>query len=153
MTLVKETAHLWLDALLDFEQLPLLITAVLIGLGALALRRMQCQLQFERARREESDRQLLNALQRITHLEDRPASSAPAVPAFEQTLNHAELKTRLQAPALNGSAPNKYRHVAVLAAQGMAVEQIAEVLHISLPEARQLISLSRLACPDSSEQP
>jgi len=35
--------------------------------------------------------------------------------------------------------------VASLAQQGMAVEQIAEVLNISLPEANQLVSLSRLA--------
>lgn len=142
---MKETLHGWIDKLFSFAQLDLLIMSVLIGLFTLALIRLQYQMRFERQRREEIDRQLLNALQRITHLEDLPTLAVQSPPHFEQDLNHAELKNRLQAPASLGNAPDKYRHVASLADQGMPVEQIAEVLNISLPEANQLVSLSRLA--------
>ncbi len=142
---MKDTFHIWIDTLFSFAQLELLIVSVLIGLFAVALLRVQYQVRFERQRREESDRQLLNALQRITHLEDLPTLAVQSPPRFEHDLNHAELKNRLQAPASLGNAPDKYRHVASLADQGMAVEQIAEVLNISLPEANQLVSLSRLA--------
>ncbi|OQY25721.1 MAG: hypothetical protein B6I37_00280 [Desulfobacteraceae bacterium 4572_35.2] len=142
---MKDTLHVWIDKLFSFAQLELLIVSVLIGMFAIALLRIQYQIRFERQRREESDRQLLNALQRITHLEDLPTLAVQSSPHFEQDLNHAELKNRLQAPASLGNAPGKYRHVASLADQGMAVEQIAEVLNISLPEANQLVSLARLA--------
>lgn len=142
---MKETLHSWIDKLFSFAQLELLIVSVLIGMFAIALLRVQYQVRFERQRREESDRQLLNALQRITHLEDLPTLAPQAPLRFEQDLNHAELKNRLQAPASLGKAPDKYRHIASLADQGMSVEQIAEVLNISLPEANQLVSLSRLA--------
>lgn len=142
---MKETLHNWIDSLFAYAQPELLVMSVIIGLFTLALLRLQYQMRFERQRREETDRQLLNALQRITHLEDEPAGQDLRPTHFEQDLNHAELKNRLQAPATQGNAPDKYRHVASLAQQGMAVEQIAEVLNISLPEANQLVSLSRLA--------
>lgn len=142
---MKETLHNWIDKLFGLAHLELLFISVLIGLFAIALLRVQVQIRFERQRREESDRQLLNALQRITHLEDRPTAPTQAAHRFENDLNHAELKNRLQAPASLGNAPDKYRHVASLADQGMSVEQIAEVLNISLPEANQLVSLARLA--------
>lgn len=148
---MKDMALGWADKFFAFAQLDLLIVSILIGLFGFALLRVQRQVRFECRRREESDRQLLNALQRITHLEDltttTSAANTPAhVPSrFGHDLNHAELKTRLQSPLPTGNAPDKYRHVASLAAQGMSVEQIAEVLNISLPEANQLVSLSRLA--------
>lgn len=142
---MKETLHNWVDELFNYAQPELLIMSVIIGLFTLALLRLQYQMRFERQRREETDRQLLNALQRITHLEDMPASPEQRSSNFEHDLNHAELKNRLQAPASLGNAPDKYRHIALLAEQGMAVEQISEVLNISIPEAHQLVSLSRLA--------
>ena len=142
---MKETLHNWIDNLFSLAQPDLLVVTVIIGLFTLALLRLQYQMRFERQRREETDRQLLNALQRITHLEDAPSGLEQRSNHFEHDLNHAELKNRLQAPASLGNAPDKYRHVASLAQQGMAVEQIAEVLNISLPEANQLVSLSRLA--------
>lgn len=142
---MKDTLHNLIDKLFGIAHLELLIVSVLIGMFAIALLRIQVQIRFERQRREESDRQLLNALQRITHLEDLPTVPTQRAPQFEHDLNHAELKNRLQAPASLGNAPDKYRHIASLADQGMSVEQIAEVLNISLPEANQLVSLSRLA--------
>ena len=135
----------WADRFFGFAQLDLLIISILIGMFAVALLRVQRLVRIECRRREESDRQLHNALQRITHLEDLPTSTPSVVPAFERDLNQAELKNRLQSPAPSGNTPDKYRHIASLAAQGMSVEQIAEVLNISLPEANQLVTLSRLA--------
>ncbi|MEA3466152.1 MAG: hypothetical protein U9R29_09150 [Thermodesulfobacteriota bacterium] len=135
----------WTDKVFDFAQLDLLIISLLIGIFAVALLRVQRQVRIECRRREESDRQLHNALQRITHLEDHSTTTPSPAPTFDHDLNQAELKNRLQSPAPSGNTPDKYRHVASLAAQGMSVDQIAEVLNISLPEANQLVTLSRLA--------
>ncbi len=135
-------------AITAVPQLDLMITALLMLLFAIILLRMRRQLQRERRRRKEIDKQLLNALQRITRLEDQLDSlaTAPSAAAAKETaITSAELKTRLQTPNSGGSAPDKYRHVAALAAQGMSTEQIAEVLKISLPEANQLVSLARIA--------
>ncbi len=145
MIVVQQTLLGWADYLVHNTKLELLIISVLMVIFAAALFGVQRRIAFERQRREESDRQLLNALQRITHLEDNPPAASTATTGFADELNHADLKTRLQAPATTGNAPDKYRHVASLSEQGMSVAQIAEVLHLSLPEANQLVSLSRIA--------
>lgn len=148
MNLVQQFLHQVIDHLFNFSQLPLLLMSLMVFLFAVCLLRMQRRLRFESQRREESDRQLLNALQRITKLEDQLEQSPRAAASFDQSLDEAELKSRLQAPVAAGNAPDKYRHVASLAEQGMSIQQIAEVLHISLPEATQLVSLSRIARSD-----
>lgn len=145
---MQQTLHQFIDHLFRFSQFPLLLMSLMVLLFSVCLLRMQRSLRFEVQRREESDRQLLNALQRVTKLEDQLEQSPRAAVNFDQSLDEAELKSRLQAPVSAGNAPNKYRHVASLAEQGMSVQQIAEVLHISLPEATQLVSLSRIARSD-----
>jgi DNA-binding NarL/FixJ family response regulator len=75
---------------------------------------------------------------------------------FQQNLSEAAITTRLQAPRLAAqsrpdamAAPERYRYVHRLAENGMAAEEIAEVLSISGHEARQLVNLARLAAPRS----
>lgn len=145
MTNVQQTLHSLIDSLFNFPHLQLLLVSAMMVLFAVCLLRLQRRVSFEIQRREEADRQLLNALQRVTKLEDGIEPSSPQSANFERTLDHAELKSRLQTPITSGNAPDKYRHVASLAEQGMSVQQIAEVLHISLPEATQLVSLARIA--------
>lgn len=143
---VADTVRNWGNYLASYPHLDLLIISTLMLIFALALSRIRRQLARERQLREETNRQLLNALQRITQLEDIVTNeSAAAAPAGEYAINPQELKSRLQAPVSSGSAPDKYRHVAALAQQGMSVEQIAEVLNLSVPEAQQLVVLARIA--------
>ena len=144
---MQQTLHSAIDALFNFPQLQLVFICFMMLVFAVAVWRMQRRINEDIRRREEGDRQLLNALQRITRLEDQLANS-PATATFERTLDHADLKNRLQAPVTSGNAPNKYRHVSALAEQGMTEQQIAEVLNISVAEASQLISLSRIACSE-----
>jgi hypothetical protein len=73
---------------------------------------------------------------------------------FQDTLNQAEITTRLQKSRLSTqhynrsmSAPERYRYVHSLAANGMSSEEISKVLSISIHEAEQLVNLSRLAHP------
>ncbi|MCD6526706.1 MAG: hypothetical protein J7K75_06935 [Desulfuromonas sp.] len=145
---MQQTLHTLIDSLFNFTQLPLLLVSVMMLLFAVSLLRQQRRIRFEIQRREEADRQLLNALQRITKLEDSLDPSSSQSSTFERSLDHAELKSRLQTPVTSGNAPDKYRHVASLAQQGMSDQQIAEVLNISVPEATQLVSLSRIARND-----
>lgn len=142
---MTHTLHSLVDFLLNDPYLDLLIISTLMLFFAVALLRIQRQLSFERQLREESNRQLLNALQRITHLEDMVPSDSTTASPVEYAINPEELKNRLQSPAGTGNAPDKYRHVAALAQQGMSVTQIAEVLNLSVPEAQQLVVLARIA--------
>ncbi len=71
---------------------------------------------------------------------------------FQNNLQVAELTTKLQKPRLDSlnqgpdsSLPDKYRYFQTLAQKDMSVEEIASVLDISVHEAGQLISLSKLA--------
>ena len=71
---------------------------------------------------------------------------------FNRNLSDAEITTRLQSSRLSlqtrpdtPEAPERYRYVHRLAGNGMAAEEIASVLSISSHEARQLVTLSRLA--------
>ncbi len=145
MIIVTNVLHSWVDYLLNFTHLDLLIISTLMLLFALALLRMQRQLAFDRQLREETNRQLLNALQRITYLEDTRPNDVVKPATVEYEINPEELKSRLQSPAGSGNAPDKYRHVASLAQQGMTVTQIAEVLNLSVPEVQQLVVLARIA--------
>lgn len=146
MIVVMEFWSSWFEKVLHYAHVDLLIMSALMLVFIVALLHVYCNIAFERQRREEMDRQLLNALQRIKCLEDHPRSQPPASPVnFAHDLNHAELKNRLQAPASSGSAPDKYRHIASLVQQGMSVAQIADVLNLSLPEAHQLVALARIA--------
>ncbi|MDR3630073.1 MAG: hypothetical protein P4L42_07040 [Desulfocapsaceae bacterium] len=79
---------------------------------------------------------------------------------FSNTLNQAELTTRLQKSRLSAqghthsmSPPERYRYVHSLAANGMSSQEIASVLSISIHEADQLVNLSRLAQTRLSQVP
>ncbi|NOR10671.1 MAG: hypothetical protein GQ541_04195 [Desulfovibrionaceae bacterium] len=74
------------------------------------------------------------------------------IKAFKNTLDVAELTTKLQKPRLdvqinetNNSTPGKYSEVQSLAGKGMSAEEIASVLSISTHEAHQLVNLAKLA--------
>lgn len=76
--------------------------------------------------------------------------------AFQNSLKTAELTTILQKPRLEmhsiGSGHHfseKYRIIRVLAEKGLSLEEIASVLAVSTHEARQLVTLSRLAQENS----
>jgi hypothetical protein len=71
---------------------------------------------------------------------------------FNNSLNQAEITTRLQKSRLsaqnytrNMSPPERYRYVHSLAGNGMSSQEIASILSISVQEADQLVTLSRLA--------
>ena len=146
---MQQTLHNIIDALFNLPHLQLIFVSFMMLVFGLAVWRLQQRVHDETRRREEADRQLLNALQRLTRLEDQIDSGSSNNRDFERSLDHAELKNRLQTPPVtSGNPPNKYRHVAALAEQGMDEKQIAEVLHISVAEASQLISLSRIACSE-----
>ncbi|WP_448872766.1 hypothetical protein [Desulfobulbus propionicus] len=71
--------------------------------------------------------------------------------AFGRALQSASLTTELQRPRLDNlakidkQAPDKYRILNNLAAQGLNVEEIAAILGISRVEAIQLVNLSSVA--------
>lgn len=75
---------------------------------------------------------------------------------FQQSMQQAELTTKLQTPRLrvNGhdanhayhsDTPEKYKYIRSLSDRGMSPEEISTVLSISPQEANQLVSLSKLA--------
>lgn len=74
--------------------------------------------------------------------------------AFSVTLKTASLTTELQRPRLqtlakvDKPAPEKYKILMKLAAQGMGADEIASILGISRMEAGQLLSLSHMARVD-----
>lgn len=74
--------------------------------------------------------------------------------AFSVSLKTASLTTELQRPRLqtlakvDKPAPEKYKILMKLAAQGMGAEDIASILGISAMEAGQLLSLSHMARVD-----
>lgn len=71
--------------------------------------------------------------------------------AFGKALQSASLTTELQRPRLENlakvakQAPDKYRILNNLAAQGLNVEEIAAILGVSRIEANQLLNLSNVA--------
>lgn len=75
---------------------------------------------------------------------------------FQNSIQHAELTTKLQTPRLRGdgqdvnhvyhsNTPEKYKYIRSLSDKGMSPEEIGAVLSISPQEANQLVSLSKLA--------
>jgi len=89
--------------------------------------------------------------QKIHNLEER----GHAYNAFQESLNLAEITTKLQKSRLsaqeynhNMSPPERYRYVHSLAAGGMSSQEIASILSISIHEADQLVNLARLAHPE-----
>ena len=128
----------------EMDVVAALLAFMLLCMG-LILRRLNKRLQRVQERLDESERQLNHALQRINRLEDH--QMRPHVPQEmpRASIPQEDLVSRLQSAPRSGDAPNRYRHVASLAQQGMDAEQIAEILHISTAEASQLMSLSRLA--------
>ena len=75
---------------------------------------------------------------------------------FQNSLQVAELTTKLQKPrlnaqnqslnmAVNNSPPGKYSNIQSMIQQGMSIEKIAAVLAISTHEAQQLVNLSKIA--------
>jgi hypothetical protein len=75
--------------------------------------------------------------------------------AFAEDLNNAELTTQFQKPRLDSqfqanaaaAAPTRYGFIHSLLEREMPLQEIASILAISLQEARQLATLSRLAKP------
>lgn len=90
---------------------------------------------------------LAKAEEKIRQLEARRREQEE----FLQTLASAEITTRLQKPRLelhqSGTVetPEKYRYVASMVQNGMTMEEIASILAIAPAEARQLITLARMA--------
>ncbi len=75
---------------------------------------------------------------------------------FQNSLQVAELTTKLQKPRLDAqnqnfntsvtnSPPGKYSNIQSMIQQGMSIEKIAAVLAISTHEAQQLVNLSKIA--------
>jgi ribosomal protein S11 len=75
---------------------------------------------------------------------------------FQNSLQVAELTTKLQKPrlnaqnqilniAMNNPPPGKYSNIQSMIQQGMSIEKIAAVLAISTHEAQQLVNLSKIA--------
>lgn len=105
-------------------------------------------------RRRETDRL---AAERIAALQEKIGAALQdgfdhtSPESFTTMLRTASLTTGLQAPRLqtmagmDKQAPEKYRILARLASQGMGADEIAAALGISRAEARQLLSLSRMA--------
>ncbi|MFO7831294.1 MAG: hypothetical protein R6V18_04860 [Desulfuromonadaceae bacterium] len=135
--------------LAEMDVVAALLSFMLLCMG-LILRRLNKRLHRAKERLDESERQLNHALQRINRLEDHQMRShAPPQEMPRAEVPQEDLVSRLQSAPRSGDAPNRYRHVASLAQQGMDAEQIAEILHISTAEASQLMSLSRIAQLDA----
>ncbi|MGC9519538.1 MAG: hypothetical protein ACP5FP_07770 [Desulfuromonadaceae bacterium] len=130
----------------EMDVIAALLAFMVLCMG-LILRRLNRSLHRVQERMNESERQLNHALQRINRLEDHQMRLQPAREREMPCASFApeDLVSRLQRAPSAGDAPNRYRHVAALAQQGMEAGQIAEILHISEAEASQLMSLSRLA--------
>lgn len=73
--------------------------------------------------------------------------------AFQNNLGKAELTAKLQKPQLNESyspgrtrnTPERYNYIHSLMEKKLSVEEIASILTISTHEARQLITLVKIA--------
>ena len=127
------------------------LLSTMVLLMALILRRLNRHLAMAKERMLETDRQLNHVLHRINRLEECQMRGSATLDLPRAEAPKDELVTRLQTAPLSGDTPSRYRHVASLAQQGMDAEQIAEILNISVAEASQLMSLSRLA-PVKHEQ-
>ncbi len=75
---------------------------------------------------------------------------------FQKKLSEAALLTRLQQPQMesqppeqNSSTPEKYCYVHALIQKGMSIQEIGTVLNISPYEAKQLVTLSKIASGSS----
>ncbi|MDD2558045.1 MAG: hypothetical protein RBR43_03890 [Desulfuromonadaceae bacterium] len=135
------------DALGSIDVGTLLLSLMILCM-ALILRGLRRHMQRHEARRLELEQQLNHALQRINRLEEQqmrahPVAQRTGMPSA--AVPEEELISRLQSRPRAGDAPSRYRHVAALAQQGMDAAQIAEILHISVAETSQLMSLIRLA--------
>ncbi len=72
---------------------------------------------------------------------------------FQHSLGEAEWMTKLQKPQLREmqpperprNSPERYSFIHSLAEKGLSVEEIASILTISTHEARQLVTLSKIA--------
>lgn len=81
------------------------------------------------------------------------------VKEFQNTLDVAELTTKLQKPRLEiqineseNPTPGKYSEVLSLTEQGMSADEIASALAISTHEAHQLVNLAKLAQGSSEDK-
>jgi DNA-binding NarL/FixJ family response regulator len=137
-----------LNVMAQMDVVAALLSFMVLCMG-LILRRLNKRLQRAQERLDESERQLNHALQRINRLEDHQMRAHTPQEMPRASMPQEDLVSRLQSAPRSGDAPNRYRHVASLAKQGMDAEQIAEILHISVAEASQLMSLSRLAQLDA----
>ena len=70
---------------------------------------------------------------------------------FQKNMTEAKLTTRLQAPRVKNQEkksshiPEKYQYIESLNKKGMPPEEIASLLSISLTEAQQLVTLTKIA--------
>ena len=100
---------------------------------------------------QEADTALAQYEKKICDLQERSNQFRE----FQESLQQAEITTRLQKPRLssqqvnsNTNPPERYRYVRSLAASGMSSHEIASVLSISIHEADQLVALAKIAHPD-----
>ena len=96
----------------------------------------------------------LNGLQDSSAGERMHIKDEPAVNIFDDNLRAAELTTRLQQPRLTmqqsgyvPAAPERYRYIQPMAEKGLSAQEIASMLSMSLHEATQLVTLTRVARP------
>ena len=124
------------------------------GVGLLVLlllekkknRRLAGQLSEQTTRIEETRQEFIT-------LQDKHEQ----IMGFQNSLKTAELTTMLQQPRLEAQyiasghkLSWKYRIIRVLAEKGLTIDEIAEALGVSTHEARQLVTLARLAKENSS---
>lgn len=100
---------------------------------------------------QEADKTLADYQKKIHDLEER----GKQIMEFQESLQQAEITTRLQKPRLttqqlnsNANPPERYRYVRSLTASGMSSQEIASVLSISIHEADQLVALAKIAHSD-----
>lgn len=94
----------------------------------------------------------LNGLQNGLTIKENQINEEPVVNIFDVTLRAAELTTRLQRPRLsfqqNGyspAVPERYGYIQSMAERGLSAKEIASMLSMSLHEATQLVTLTRVA--------
>jgi DNA-directed RNA polymerase specialized sigma24 family protein len=104
-------------------------------------------------RRQGMERQRIRQLcSRVEEaLGDTDSAPQPVQGVFPHLLKEAAQHTAFQKPRLKiqagitGEAPEKYRYFSTLQQKGMQIEEIADILNISIAEARQLASLRMAA--------
>jgi len=128
---------------MELLQQPLFVLSLLLIAGTILYHAM---LRRRQGMEQERIQHLCNRVARALADTDQNLEQKPS--AFPHLLREAAGHTSFQRPRLRlqsgikGEAPEKYRYFKVLRQKGMAIEEIADILDISLAEASQLAALS-----------